>query len=222
MLIYPTDQHKVIMKAQVHVSKTSATPDTTHLLEVSERTDRADGMTEGRKQNRNKSKSWKIGEIKYRQNITYWNCNQKGHFRNQCSKPVTSRDKEVNMETMMTHDSRIPEIDDEVGTLVHLKVFGCDSFVKVKDVCGEAMKCTITGSGSDKMRYSFQDTKSHQVIRSRDITFVDLIYGARSVTDSSSLTKPIQKSQVVLVDILDNLAENDSIFAEHEMSLEIT
>ncbi|GKC97752.1 putative RNA-directed DNA polymerase, partial [Tanacetum coccineum] len=27
-------------------------------------TDRADGMTEGRKQNRNKSKSWKIGEIK--------------------------------------------------------------------------------------------------------------------------------------------------------------
>ncbi|GJY98739.1 hypothetical protein Tco_0516169 [Tanacetum coccineum] len=60
-------------------------------------------------------------------------------------------------------DSRIPEIDDEVGTLVHLKVFGCDSFVKVKDVCGEAMKCTITGSGSDKMRYSFQDTKSHQM-----------------------------------------------------------
>ncbi|GKA81072.1 retrovirus-related pol polyprotein from transposon TNT 1-94 [Tanacetum coccineum] len=106
--------------------------------------------------------------------------------------------------------------------LAHLKVFGCDSFVKVKDVCGEAMKCTITGSGSDKMRYSFRDTKSHQVIRSIDITFADSIYGARSVTDSSSLTKPIQKSQVVLVDILDNLAENDSIFAEHELSLEIT
>ncbi|GKE29510.1 retrovirus-related pol polyprotein from transposon TNT 1-94, partial [Tanacetum coccineum] len=106
--------------------------------------------------------------------------------------------------------------------LVHLKVFGCDSFVKVKDVCGEAMKCTITGSGSDKMRYSFQDTKSHQVIRSRDITFVDSIYGARSATDSSSLTKPIQKSQVVLVDIPENLVENDSIVAEHELSLKIT
>ncbi|GJS04042.1 hypothetical protein Tco_0320550 [Tanacetum coccineum] len=40
-----------------------------------ERTDiGADGMTEGGKQNRNKSKSWKIREIKYRQNITQGNC----------------------------------------------------------------------------------------------------------------------------------------------------
>ncbi|GJT27815.1 retrovirus-related pol polyprotein from transposon TNT 1-94 [Tanacetum coccineum] len=107
-------------------------------------------------------------------------------------------------------------------SLTHLKVFGCDSFVKVKDVCGEAMKCTFIGSGSDEMRYSFRDTKSHQVIRSRDITFVDSIYGARSATDSSSLTKPIQKSQVVLVDIPENLAENDSIVAEHGLSSEIT
>ncbi|GJY34022.1 hypothetical protein Tco_0418491 [Tanacetum coccineum] len=44
----------------------------------------------------------------------------------------------------------------------HLKVFGCDSFVKVKDVCGEAMKCTFLGSGLDDVRYSFRDTKSHQ------------------------------------------------------------
>nr|GEV80545.1 hypothetical protein [Tanacetum cinerariifolium] len=65
------------------------------------------------------------------------------------------------------------------------------------------------------MRYSFQDTKSHQVIRSRDITFVDSIYGARSAIDSSSLTKAIQKSQVVLVDIPENLTENDSIVVEH-------
>nr|GEX42779.1 hypothetical protein [Tanacetum cinerariifolium] len=42
-------------------------------------------------------------------------------------------------------------------------VFGCDSFVKVKDICGEAMKCTFIDSGSDEMRYSFQDTKSHQL-----------------------------------------------------------
>ncbi|GKE35120.1 hypothetical protein Tco_1454442 [Tanacetum coccineum] len=107
-------------------------------------------------------------------------------------------------------------------SLTHLKVFGCDSFVKVKDVWGEAMKCTFIGSGSDEMRYSFQDMKSHQVIRSRDITFVDSIYGARSATDSSSLTKPIQKSQVVLVDIPENLAENDSIVAEHGLSSKIT
>ncbi|GJT55539.1 hypothetical protein Tco_0990593 [Tanacetum coccineum] len=107
-------------------------------------------------------------------------------------------------------------------SLAHLKVFGCDSFVKVKDVFGEAMKCTFIGSGSDEVRYSFQDTKSHQVIRSRDITFVDSIYGARSATNSSSLTKPIQKSQVVLVDILENLADNDSIVAKHGLSSEIT
>ncbi|GJU21354.1 retrovirus-related pol polyprotein from transposon TNT 1-94 [Tanacetum coccineum] len=69
------------------------------------------------------------------------------------------------------------------------------------------------------MRYSFRDTKSHQVIRSRDITFVDSIYGATSATDSSSLTKPIQKSQVVLVDIPE---ENDKIVAEHGLSSEIT
>ncbi|GKG09406.1 hypothetical protein Tco_0338152, partial [Tanacetum coccineum] len=76
---------------------------------------------------------------------------------------------------------------------------------------GKDTSRTLEGSGSDEMRYSFRDTKSHQVIRSRDITFVDSIYGATSATNSSSLTKPIQKSQVVLVDIPENLAENDSI-----------
>ncbi|GJT59723.1 hypothetical protein Tco_1003256 [Tanacetum coccineum] len=79
-----------------------------------------------------------------------------------------------------------------------------------------------TSSGSDEMRYSFRDTKSHQVIRSRDITFMDSIYGAKSATYSSSLTKPIQKSQVVLVDIPENLAKNDSIVAEHGLSSKIT
>ncbi|GKG51364.1 hypothetical protein Tco_0541748, partial [Tanacetum coccineum] len=60
------------------------------------------------------------------------------------------------------------------------------------------------------------------VIQSRDITFVDSIYGAKSATDLSSLTKPIQESQVVLLDIPDNLAENYSIVAEHGLSSEIT
>nr|GEV15997.1 retrovirus-related Pol polyprotein from transposon TNT 1-94 [Tanacetum cinerariifolium] len=81
---------------------------------------------------------------------------------------------------------------------------------------------TLKGNDSDEVRYSFRDTKSHQVIRSRDITFVDSIYKARSATDSSSLTKLIQKSQVVLVDILENLAENHSIVAEHGLSSKIT
>ncbi|GKA51747.1 hypothetical protein Tco_0744943 [Tanacetum coccineum] len=43
---------------------------------------------------------------------------------------------------------------------------------------------------------------------------------SKSATNSSSLTKPIQKSQVVLVDIPENLAENDSIVAEHGGSFE--
>ncbi|GJR45847.1 retrovirus-related pol polyprotein from transposon TNT 1-94 [Tanacetum coccineum] len=103
-----------------------------------------------------------------------------------------------------------------------IEVFGCDSFVKVKDICKEAMKCTFIGSGSDEMRYSFWDMKSHQVIRSRDITFVDSIYKAWSATNSSILTKPIQKSHVVLVDIPENLAENDNIVAEHGLSSKIT
>nr|GEU72674.1 retrovirus-related Pol polyprotein from transposon TNT 1-94 [Tanacetum cinerariifolium] len=114
--------------------------------------------------------------------------------------------------------SRIPkeEWQGKDTSLTHLKVFGCDSFVKAKDVYGEAMKCTFISSRLDEMRYNFWDTKSHQVIRSRDITFVDSIYGATSATDSSSLT------QVVLVDISENLAENDSIVAEHGLSSEIT
>ncbi|GJY16107.1 hypothetical protein Tco_0386529 [Tanacetum coccineum] len=44
----------------------------------------------------------------------------------------------------------------------------------------------------------------------------------RSATYSSSLTKPIQKIQVVLVDILENLVKNDSIVAEHGLSSKIT
>nr|GEW42878.1 hypothetical protein [Tanacetum cinerariifolium] len=79
-------------------------------------------------------------------------------------------------------------------SLAYLKVFGCDSFVKVKDVFGEAIKCTFIRSGSDEM----------------------------SATDLSSLTKPIQRSQVVLVDILENLVEKDNIVLEHELSSKIT
>nr|GEY80695.1 hypothetical protein [Tanacetum cinerariifolium] len=56
----------------------------------------------------------------------------------------------------------------------------------------------------------------------KDITFVDSIYGAMSVTDLSSLTKPIHKSTLVLVDISENLAKNYSIVAEHGLSSEIT
>ncbi|GKD07978.1 retrovirus-related pol polyprotein from transposon TNT 1-94, partial [Tanacetum coccineum] len=46
---------------------------------------------------------------------------------------------------------------------------------------------------SDEVRYSFWDTKSHQVIRSRDITIVDSIYGTRFGTNSSSLTSQYRR-----------------------------
>ncbi|GJW65426.1 retrovirus-related pol polyprotein from transposon TNT 1-94 [Tanacetum coccineum] len=65
----------------------------------------AECTTEGRKQNRNKLKSWKIGEIKYRQNITCWNCNHNGHFHYQCSKLVATRDKEVNIAARDSYDA---------------------------------------------------------------------------------------------------------------------
>ncbi|GKA18116.1 retrovirus-related pol polyprotein from transposon TNT 1-94 [Tanacetum coccineum] len=124
----------------------------------------------------------------------------------------------------------VPEIPLQFGVAERLsRTFRAES----TEIRGEAPKIggiareryqsrTLGGSGSDEVRYSFQDMKSHQVIRSRYITFADSIYRARSATDSSSLTKPIQKSQVVLVDIPENLVENDSIAAEHGLSSEIT
>ncbi|GJV43320.1 putative RNA-directed DNA polymerase [Tanacetum coccineum] len=70
--------------------------------------------------------------------------------------------------------------------------------------------------------YRFWDSKSHKVVRSRDVTFnEDSLYEAKAATDSSNLTKPNQKDQVVLEDSPENLA-NKSIVTEHELSLEIT
>ncbi|GKE13324.1 retrovirus-related pol polyprotein from transposon TNT 1-94, partial [Tanacetum coccineum] len=96
---------------------------------------------------------------------------------------------------------RIPEEEwrGKDTSLTHLKVFGCDSFVKVKDVYREAMKCTFIGSSSDKVRYSFQDTKSHEVIRSRDITFMDLIYEASpgGSLDISEGSKTVEALRIV-------------------------
>nr|GEW19845.1 retrovirus-related Pol polyprotein from transposon TNT 1-94 [Tanacetum cinerariifolium] len=60
------------------------------------------------------SKSWKIGEIKYKLNITCWNCNQKGHFQNKCLKIVASKDKEVNMTARDSKDALVCCIENEV------------------------------------------------------------------------------------------------------------
>ncbi|GKD59085.1 retrovirus-related pol polyprotein from transposon TNT 1-94 [Tanacetum coccineum] len=81
-------------------------------------------------------------------------------------------------------------------SLAHLRVFGCDSYVKVKDVArdkldAKSMKCTFIGYGSDEMGYRFWDSKSHK------------------------------KDQVALEDSPENLA-NKSIVIEHGLSSEIT
>ncbi|GJY03411.1 retrovirus-related pol polyprotein from transposon TNT 1-94 [Tanacetum coccineum] len=63
---------------------------------------------------------------------------------------------------------------------------------------------------------------SHKVIRSRDVTFnKDSLYEAKAATDSSNLTKPNQKDQVVLEDSPNNLA-NKSIVTEHRLNSKIT
>ncbi|GJX06269.1 putative RNA-directed DNA polymerase [Tanacetum coccineum] len=112
-------------------------------------------------------------------------------------------------------------------SLAHLRGFGCDSYVKVKDVArdkldAKSVKCTFVGYGSDEMGYRFWDSKSYKVVRSRDVTFnEDSLYGAKVVIYSSNLTKPNQKDQVVLVDSPENLA-NKSIVSEHGLSSKIT
>nr|GEX99707.1 hypothetical protein [Tanacetum cinerariifolium] len=66
------------------------------------------------------------------------------------------------------------------------------------------------------------DSKSHKVVRSRDVTFnEDSIYGAKAATDSSNLTKPNQKDQMVLEGSPENL-ENKSIVTEHGLSSEFS
>ncbi|GJV68833.1 putative RNA-directed DNA polymerase [Tanacetum coccineum] len=75
----------------------------------------------------------------------------------------------------------------------------------------------------DQMRWDITfGMKGHKVVRSRDVTFnEDSLYGAKAAIDSSNLTKPNQKGQVVLKDGLDNLV-NNSFVVEHGLSSEIT
>nr|GEW98475.1 ribonuclease H-like domain-containing protein [Tanacetum cinerariifolium] len=177
-------------------------------------------------------------------NIICWNCNQKGHFQNQCSKLVASRDKEVNMEARDSDNTLVCCIENTVEDRIidssasfhatyykkELERFKlrsdkvCLAYDKTLDIAGvgDVVLKTSFGTSWTLKDVSFQNTKSHQVIRSRDITFMDSIYEARSVIDSSSLTKLIQKSQVVLVVIPENLEENDNIVAENGLSSKIT
>ncbi|GJV16790.1 retrovirus-related pol polyprotein from transposon TNT 1-94 [Tanacetum coccineum] len=82
---------------------------------------------------------------------------------------------------------RIPEEEwqGKEFSLAHLRVFGCDSYIKVKDIArdkldAKSMKCTFIGYASDEIGYRFWDSKSHKVVRRRYVTFnEDSLYGAK-------------------------------------------
>nr|GEY94716.1 hypothetical protein [Tanacetum cinerariifolium] len=87
-------------------------------------------------------------------------------------------------------------------SLVHLRVFGCDSYIKVKDVTRDkldvnSVKCIFLGYGLDEMGYQFWYSKSYKVVRSRYVTFnEDSLYGAKAAINFSNLTKLNKKDQV--------------------------
>ncbi|GJT43808.1 retrovirus-related pol polyprotein from transposon TNT 1-94 [Tanacetum coccineum] len=112
--------------------------------------------------------------------------------------PVTMAAYLINRGPSVPLGFRIPEEEwqGKEVSLAHLKVFGCNSYVKVKDVArdkldAKSVKCTFIGYGSDEMGYRFWDSKSYK------------------------------KDQVVLEDSLDNLG-NKSIVTKHGLSSKIT
>ncbi|GJT13697.1 retrovirus-related pol polyprotein from transposon TNT 1-94 [Tanacetum coccineum] len=113
-----------------------------------------------------------------------------------------------------------------IGISRYYVTFIDDNNMKVKDVArdnldAKSVKCTFIGYGSDEMGYHFWDSKGHKVVRSRDVTFnKDSLCGAKAAIDSSNLTKPDHKDQVVLEDSPKNLA-NKCIVVEHGLSSKI-
>ncbi|GKD75964.1 retrovirus-related pol polyprotein from transposon TNT 1-94, partial [Tanacetum coccineum] len=87
-------------------------------------------------------------------------------------------------------------------SLAHLKIFGCDSYVKVKDVArdkldAKSIMCTFIGYGSDEMGYRFWDSKGHKIVRNRYVTFnEDPLYEAKAATNSKhGLSSEITQSR---------------------------
>ncbi|GJV47020.1 hypothetical protein Tco_1437232 [Tanacetum coccineum] len=248
-----------------------------------------------------------------------WNCNQKGRFQNQCSKPVASKDKKVNMaardsgdtlvccvenmvgdrimdygasfhatycieelERFKLRSGKVRLADDKtldiasIGDVVLKTSFGTSWTLKdVRYTLGLKRRLISVGWLDEEGYHEAEEAFLHNVRVDKEtaedgatgvafrvakrltrtfraestglraeapkmlwadsVSTAYLIYripyisiGLRipeeewSVTDSSSLMKPIHKSQVVLVDITKNLAENDSIVAKHRLSSKIT
>ncbi|CAH9125759.1 unnamed protein product [Cuscuta epithymum] len=96
-------------------------------------------------------------------------------------------------------------------SLTHLKVFGCISYVKVKDADSDkleekAKKCIFIWYGLDDMGYRFWDNHSKKVIRSRDVTFNEnALYKDGLAAETSKAKQPENKQQVVF----DGMTEDD-------------
>nr|GEW88871.1 retrovirus-related Pol polyprotein from transposon TNT 1-94 [Tanacetum cinerariifolium] len=113
-------------------------------------------------------------------------------------------------------------------SLAYLRVFGCESYIKVKYVArdkldAKSVKCTFIGYGSNEIGYRFWDSKGQKVIQSEDVTFnEDSLYGAKAATNSSNLMKPNQKDQVSRGGSLDTSegSENSGSFEDSERSYE--
>ncbi|GKA99773.1 retrovirus-related pol polyprotein from transposon TNT 1-94 [Tanacetum coccineum] len=96
-----------------------------------------------------------------------------------CEPCVLGKQKKVDSATMlplsMTTARRAPkdvlEWQGKEVSLAHLKVFGCNSYVKVKDVArdkldAKSIKCTFICYASDEMGYRFWDSKGHKPVPS--------------------------------------------------------
>ncbi|KAL9250338.1 Retrovirus-related Pol polyprotein from transposon TNT 1-94-like protein [Drosera capensis] len=100
-------------------------------------------------------------------------------------------------------------------SLSHLKLFGCVSYVRVKDADRDkldpkAMKCTFIGYGADDIGYRFWDDQNRKIIRSRDVTFNEsTVYKDMFAGDAEGTKKPPEKEKAKLEDITDkDLAGN--------------
>ncbi|KAI3767934.1 hypothetical protein L2E82_18363 [Cichorium intybus] len=85
-------------------------------------------------------------------------------------------------------------------SLKHLKVFGCVSYVKVKDserdkLEAKARKCTFIGYGLDDMGYRFWDNQNKKVIRSRDVVFNENVLYKDELAESSGRNKQPEKTE---------------------------
>ncbi|KAL8104982.1 hypothetical protein AgCh_028950 [Apium graveolens] len=112
---------------------------------------------------------------------------------------------------------KIPEEEwqEKEVNLSHLRIFGCVSYVRVKDSDRDkldlkAKKYIFIGYGSDDMGYRFWDELTKKVVRSKNVTFNEnAVYKDKLVVDSEFTKEQPEKEEAVLEDITEiDLAGN--------------